>query len=407
MRRRAHSVPAAWRPEPMSARRILFVEASTGGVVGGSLTGILHLIPHLDRTRFAPSLALFEPKSIAVDGAPVHVLPPLPRRAGAAGKGTIARTVARATNFQAVLGTRTRALGALLRRERPALVYLANGVRANLDGVIAARLRRVPVVCHEKALGSFGPLERLASRWIDACVCMTDEIAAHCRARRLRPRRLITIHDGIDTRRFAPGGGAAIRREFGIPADAPLAGIVGHIQDWKGQHLVVEAVARARRRFAELRCLVVGGVHRRGVEYAAYLRERIAAPDLAGHVILTGARDDVPACLDAMDVAIHASVVPEPFGRVLIEAMALGRAVIAPREGGPLAVVVDGETGLLVAPRDADALADALATLLADPARRVAMGHAGRSRVDAVFDIRHHVAAMEALFEDVLAQGSR
>ena len=124
-------------------------------------------------------------------------------------------------------------------------------------------------------------------------------------------------------------------------------------------------------------------------------------------MILTGARDDVPACLDAMDVAIHASVVPEPFGRVLIEAMALGRAVIAPREGGPLAVVVDGETGLLVAPRDADALADALATLLADPARRVAMGHAGRSRVDAVFDIRHHVAAMEALFEDVLAQGSR
>src|SRR5437867_4510571 len=80
------------------------------------------------------------------------------------------------------------------------------------------------------------------------------------------------------------------------------------------------------------------------------------------------------------------------------------RAGVAPREGGPLAVVVAGETGLLVAPRDADALADALATLLADPARRVAMGHAGRSRVDAVFDIRHHVAAMEALFEDVLAQ---
>jgi glycosyltransferase involved in cell wall biosynthesis len=386
----------------MPARRILFVEASAGGVVGGSLTGILHLIPHLDRARFAPALALYEPKPISID-VPVHLLPPLPRREGARGKSAVRRTLARATNLYAMVGTRARALASLFRRERPTLVYLANGMRANLDGAIAAAVCRIPVVCHEKALGRLGPLERLASRWIDACVCMTDEIAEHCRAERLSPRRLLTIYDGIDTSRFAPGGGAAIRREFGIPASAPVTGIVGHVQDWKGQHLVVEAVARARRRFPELRCLVVGGVHRQGIEYAARLRERIAAADLAGHVLLTGARHDVPSCLDAMDVAIHASVVPEPFGRVLIEAMTLGRPVVAPREGGPLAIVVDGETGLLVRPRDPDALADALVTLLADPDRRTAMGRAGRARVDALFDIRHHVAAVEALFDEIFA----
>src|SRR5438876_131975 len=106
----------------MAARRILFVEASTGGVVGGSLTGILHLIPHLDRARFTPSLALFESKSIAVDGVPVHVLPPLPRRAGAERRRVLARAAARTTNFYALLGTRVRAMTRLLRRERPALV---------------------------------------------------------------------------------------------------------------------------------------------------------------------------------------------------------------------------------------------------------------------------------------------
>ncbi|TMB58867.1 MAG: glycosyltransferase family 4 protein [Deltaproteobacteria bacterium] len=277
-------------------------------------------------------------------------------------------------------------------------------MRANLDGLIAARRCRIPVVCHEKGFERVGPLERLTSRWLEACICMTEEIEAHCRARHLRARRLLTIYDGIDTAAFAPGGGAAVRRELGIPPDAPLAGIVGHIQDWKGQHLVVEAVARARARFPELRCLLVGGVHRRGAEYAERIHERIARPDLAGHVVLTGARHDVPACLDAMDVVIHASVVAEPFGRVLIEAMAIGRPVIAPREGGPLLIVVDGETGLLVPPRDAGALADALLALLADPARRAAMGRAGRARVDAVFDIRHHVRAMEALFDEVLAR---
>jgi glycosyltransferase involved in cell wall biosynthesis len=77
--------------------------------------------------------------------------------------------------------------------------------------------------------------------------------------------------------------------------------------------------------------------------------------------------------------------------------------VIAPREGGPLVIVADGETGMLVPPRDPTAMADALVALLADPARRTAMGRAGRARAEAVFDIRRHVQAMEALFDEVLA----
>jgi glycosyltransferase involved in cell wall biosynthesis len=86
--------------------------------------------------------------------------------------------------------------------------------------------------------------------------------------------------------------------------------------------------------------------------------------------------------------------------------MALGKPVIAPREGGPLVIVVDGETGLLVPPRDPHALAEALATLVGNPARREAMGRAGRKRVDDVFDIRHHVQKMEALFDAVLTNGT-
>src|SRR5215470_7166532 len=277
----------------MPARQVLFVEASTGGVVGGSLTGILHLIAHLDRARFTPSLALFEDKRIADGDLPVHVLPPLPRTVAANGTGPLGRAWLRATNLWTVLGARAGVLTDVFRREQPALVYLANGFRANMDAVVAAARCRIPVVCHEKGFERVGPLERLASRWIDACVCMTEEIERHCRAHGLRAQRIVTIYDGIDCREFAPGGGAAVRRELGIPADAPVCGIVGHIQDWKGQHLVVEAVARARQRFPELRCLVVGGVHRRGAEYAAALQERIARPDLAGHVVLTGARRDV------------------------------------------------------------------------------------------------------------------
>ncbi len=387
----------------MTPRRILFLEASTGGVVGGSLTGILPLIAGLDRARFAPSLALFETKHLGTNGVPIRVLPPLPDRYSGRPESSFGRMLGRGRNL-ASLAKRTRALARLFRQERPALVYLANGVRANIDGVLAARLCSVPVICHEKGFEQLGAVGRFASRWIDACIGMTDEVSEHCRKDGVRARRLLTIYDGVDCAKFAPGGGAAVRRELGIPADVPVAGIVGHLQEWKGQHIVVEAIAQARTRFPELHCLLVGGVHRRGGEYAARLRARIAALGLERHVILTGARADVPACLDAMDIVLHSSITPEPFGRVMIEGMALGRPVIAPREGGPLAIVVDGQTGLLVPPRDADGMARGLMELLGDPARSRAMGRAARARVEAVFDIRHHVRAMESLFEELLAE---
>jgi len=390
----------------VGVRRIVFVEMSASGVLGGSLTGIVPLLERLDRTRFAPSLVLFEPKPVAAAleaaGVPVHVLPPLPAQTAEARGGRVGRALVRTRDLAGAVLPRARAQAALFRRERPDLVYLANGLTACLDGVVAATLCGLPMICHEKGFRRVGPVERLLSRRVDACVCMTDEIAEHYRTAGVQARRFTTVWDGIDATSFALGGGDAVRRELGVPADAPVVGIVGHLQDWKGQLLVAEAVARARTRVPALRCLVVGGVHRQGTAYAEELRARIARPDLAGHVLLTGERTDVAACLDAMDVAIHASVRREPFGRVLIEAMAAGRPVIAPREGGPRVIVVDGETGVLVPPRDPAALADAIVALLADPERRAAMGAAGRARVAAAFDIRDHVRAIEALLDDVL-----
>jgi len=391
-------------PDP---RRILFVEASVGGVLGGSLTGILHLLRGLDRARFAPAMVLYEPKpaveaELAHAGVAVHVLPDLPIPSADGRRGRLGRALLRASDLLGVVFPRSKALAAIIARERPAIVYLANGLTANLDGVVAAARCGVPVVCHEKGYRRVGPVERFLSRWVDVCIGMTEHVTEHYAARGVRPGRMATVYDGIDCDDFRPGGGVAVRRELHIPAAAPVVGLVGHIQEWKGQRLVVEAVARLHARWPELRCLLVGGVHRQGEAYAEALRARIRDLGLTESVLLTGERADVAACLDAMDVAIHASIKPEPFGRVMIEAMALGRPLIAPREGGPLAIVDDGVTGLLVEPRDADALAVAIETLVADGERRRAMGVAARRRVDEVFDLRHHVHAIEAIFDEIL-----
>lgn len=395
----------------MAPHRILFVEASVGGVLGGSLTGILQLIDRLDRTRFAPALLLYQEKEIIPQleaaGVPVAVLPPQPGWLPDGDRGRAGRALLRMREIASVVLPRAQAVGAHLERARPDLVYLANGVTPNLDALVAAARAGVPALVHEKGYRRIGPRERFMSRWIDVFVGMTELVTAHAQKRGVRARRHLTVYDGIDCERFAPGGGAAVRAELGIPPDAPVIGIVGHIQGWKGQDLVVQAMAQLRDRHPELRCLIVGGVHRQGGEYAERMRKRIADERLERQVILTGARRDVAACLDAMDVAIHSSTNPEPFGRVLIEAMALSRPLVAPREGGPLEIVVDGETGLLVAPRDATALAQGIDRLVADPVLRRRMGEAGRARVEAVFDIRHHVRAMEAIFEEMLARRGR
>src|SRR5262249_57270685 len=140
--------------------------------------------------------------------------------------------------------------------------------------------------------------------------------------------------------------------------------------------------------------------------YAEEVRATIAGEGLGDVVLLTGARRDVPACMSAMDVVVHYSTRREPFGRVVIEAMALGRAVIGPREGGPREAIVDGESGLLVPPRDPAALAAGLVELLGDPARRTAMGRAARARGEAGFDIRHHVPGMEAVMSETMSRAA-
>jgi glycosyltransferase involved in cell wall biosynthesis len=382
---------------------VLFVEGSAGGVVGGSLTGILELLPYLDRRRYEPALVLAEAKpGLELPGTPIHVLAPRADAGPVVARSATARTLRRGVQVFSVVLPRARELVRLFAREQPALVYLASGLNSNLATVVAAARTHTPVVCHFKGFRRIGPVDRYLSRWIDVAITMTDEISRHYQARRVHARRFVTIYDGIDAARFVTGGGTAVRREFGIPDGAPLVGIVGHVQEWKGQVLVAEAVARARRTIPELRCLVVGGVHKLGTAYGDRLKARIAEPDLAGHVILAGARRDVAACLDALDVAVHASN-REPFGRVLLEAMATGRPVIAPREGGPVEIVVDGETGLLVPPRDTDALAAAMVALLRDPGRRAAMGRAAPARVAAVFDIHAHARAVEAVFDQLLA----
>jgi len=399
------------------ARRILFVEHSETGLVGGSLTGLLHLVRALDPSAYAATLLLYESKSLdgalAGTGCRVLVLPtpdagrrPPVRRTVDARAGQLLhlrRSAGAVRRFVGQVLPRARALLPVLRAERPDIIHLGNSIKANLDGVVAARWAGISVLAHEKGLASYTPFDRLWARTVDCCVCMTDAVRLHLMSQSVRPRRLTVVHDGLDLTHFRraqqPG---AVRAMLGLAPEQPVIGMAVNIQPWKGQDVTLRAVAALVEEFPDLVCVLAGGVVRGAEPFAAALDEFVRARGLAGRVRFLGPRSDVPDVLSALDVVVHASVLPEPFGRILIEAMAVGRPVVASNADGVPEIVVDGQTGLLVPPRDHAALARALGTLLRDPARRARMGADARERVREHFSVERFAQAMQGVYAEML-----
>ncbi|MFI5396479.1 MAG: glycosyltransferase family 4 protein [Candidatus Binatia bacterium] len=402
--------------------RVLFVEASSGGVVGGSLTGLYHLIRGLDRTRFQPAMVLYEPKEIEADlralGVPVHRTRRrrIPkehallkyegyRRAKASSGIRPLFSMGRHALRLVVEGPAAWRLVSVIRREQPDVVHLGNGVRANFDGILACWLTRTPCVCHVKGFEKYSHRERWAVGRIDVLVCMTKAVEEHCARNGIRARSTHVVYDGLDEAAFAPQrDAAAVRTELGIANGAPCVGVIGNLQEWKGQAVLVEAMAQVVRAVPQARALIIGGVHRAGAAYREQLRVRIGELDLGRCLSITGFRGDIADVMNALDVVVHTSVRPEPFGRVILEGMLLGKPVVATAAGGVPELIGDGETGFLTPPGDPARLAERLIPLLQDPTLRRQVGQRAQGWARERFSLQRQVATMSAIYED-LAKG--
>ena len=153
-----------------------------------------------------------------------------------------------------------------------------------------------------------------------------------------------------------------------------VVGIFGRLTPWKGQHILLEAIAQ----LPGYEAVVVGDALFGELDYKQKVLERAQQPDLNGRVHFLGFRKDIPALMKSIDVAIHASVAPEPFGRVIVEGMLAGKPVIATRAGGAAEIVQDGVTGLLVTPGSVEELRLAIVLLATDRSLYEALARAGR-----------------------------
>ncbi len=291
----------------------------------------------------------------------------------------------------------------------------ANSIRAGLVAALARRLGGPPVVAHVRDVLPAGAISTMTSRLLGASA---DVVVANSEYTRWHlpldagAARTEVIHNPVDLDRFDPGlvDPLALRGELGLGAGARLLSVVAQITPWKGQDTAIRALAGLRRRGHDSHLALVGSakfVNKAtrfdNEEYLRQLHELVSSLDLQPHVSFLGERDDVPAVMAATDVLLMPSW-QEPFGRAVIEAMAMGTAVLATDVGGTAEIVSDGVDGLLVAPDQPDRWVEALAGLLADPERLDRLAGAGHERARD-FSVPNHIVAMLEIYAAVVPAG--
>jgi L-malate glycosyltransferase len=298
------------------------------------------------------------------------------------------------------------------RRHRATLIH-ANSIRAGV--VLGLSHAPAATVVHVRDCLPPGPLSsatlRLLASTATTVVANSEYTARSVRA--LAPRaRLEVVHNPVDLEHWNPARIDRVHARTSlreVRERSLLLGVVAQLTPWKGQDTAIEALRLLRKQGIDAHLLLIGSAkflarstrYDNGA-YVAGLRERIAHADLEDRVSWLGEREDVPELVSALDVLLAPSW-EEPFGRALIEAMALEVPVVATSVGGPPEIIQDGREGYLVAPRDPEAWARAIRRFADSHKLGWEMGRAGRRRVQEAFTIDHHVAAMLDVYERALA----
>ena len=404
---------------PDAPIKVLYCENNVDGTVGGSYYSLLYLVKNLDRRRYYPIVIFYT----------AHTLLPAYQEAGIethVWKRADAFTFGRAHHriwkwlgplrqvalvCQKGLNLFRGFLLPALQRARYIkqhgirIVHLNNSVLYNHDWMLAAKLAGVKCVTHERGINDwFPPSSRYFGKRLDAVICISEAVQRNMRERGAEFGNSVVIHNGLDPDSMKIGVPPdVLRASYGIAQDTVVIGMLGNIKAWKGQDTLIRAMDRVRRSVPDVRCLLVGDTSPADREYGQSLHALVASLDLGKQIVFAGFQRNVGDFLMIFDVMVHASVLPEPFGRVILEAMACKKPVIGSRAGAIPEIVEEERTGLTFPPGDSDALAEAIISLISDRVRMRRLGENGYTRLVNEFHIARNIEATQALYERMLS----
>jgi glycosyltransferase involved in cell wall biosynthesis len=400
----------------MRKKRIFYLELSTAGTIGGSHHSLYFLVRELDRARYEPIVGFYEHNEFENEfrelGADVRILQPpngffgpRPFTGRLAVLNPLRRAFNSAANFISAVFLPMLRHARWLKANRVDLVHLNNHAFSG-DWILACRLLGIPCVAH--ARGMRVKLDRFPlyiAKKLDRVFCISQAVCDSLVRCGCESDNFLLLHNGIDPEKLKVRRAAdEIRSDLGISPSQPVIGMVGNIKRWKGQRVLVEALPAIIAKNPQLVCVFVGAVDGEDQPYFAEIEVFINEHGLSESVTFAGYTRNVPDYINIMDLVVHASIEPEPFGRVIIEAMAMGKPVVASGDGGVPEIVDEPACGLTFRPGSAEGLANSVNELLSNRPGLEAIGLSGLERVNSHFHIRTNAARTMEVYETLLAK---
>jgi glycosyltransferase involved in cell wall biosynthesis len=412
---------------PTSPTHILYIaEFSTGG----SVESLLCLVGGLDRSEFKATVLFYsmpdEATSERFSAAGAAVCSLYPFRSEKGGRKQLPRYSLQA-KIRTIFGRRIQQLYASfkyvlyflrfrlsvyrdIRQQigllQPDVIHLNNGVGSDTPGILAARSCKIPVVCHSRTFARLAPVNVAAAGAVRRFVCISNAVRDHLVATGVAHDRCVVIPNAVDLQHFsqAEKEPAGIREEFGWDDSHQLFVLVGRVVSWKGQDIFIQAIAEAQQSDPSIRGLIVGDSDPSDVndEYIDKLRTLITESELDDTVKFAGHRTDIPNIMQTANVVVCASSLPEPFGRVIIESMAVGTIAIATNAGGAVDIIEDGVNGLLIPINESAAMANAMLRLSRDQALAHTLRTEALSTVAKNFTIERHVNQISDIYRSLV-----
>jgi len=370
--------------------KILYVHRSAGRTYGGALVELLRVLERLDRGAFEPRVLLsledFHADLFRKIGVRTICLP-LPSFRKGKSLPKIPFVLYRLVRF--------------LRREGIDLVHVNDADDAALL-ILASKWVGIPCLVHARSEMEPKKFKKLRVHRADRVLAVSEAVRQAAISGGVEEKRVRTSYSGCDLEKIEKEAALfSVRERFGLPSDALLVGSVANIAPKKGLHYLIEACARVSD--PSLFCVIVGA------DDHGMQKDLVARADALGighRVRFVGFQERVIPFIAAMDLFVLASV-DEGFGIVLLEAMALGKPVIATEVHGPPEIVLSGKTGFLVPPADSDALAKAITLLARNADLREEMGRAGRARVWERFTLERQVREWESIYRSLHQERGR
>ena len=412
-------------PGAAGPRNVLFIENSIG--LSGSTMSLSTLLGELDRSRYAPQVVVSRANQkdyLEQALGPAIPISVVPWRNSLKSVPVVQSLLARTARYPRL--PHRIATGAVAALDVPGIILpyvwrlhrLAHGARIDvihhnngLDvrAVLLAKWLGVPLIAYQRGTEWNSLTVRYISRFVDAYVANSEATKGVLLGLGLQSDRIKVIYPPIDLQRFHPGVDASRqRRELGLGDGELTFGIPGTLLKWKGHDVFLKAARLVLEALPAARAVIIGEVPDGSTGYRDELMGLARELGIERRTVFTGFRRDIPELIQLLDVVVHASVKPEPFGRVIAEGMAMGKPVVASRLGGPIEIIQDGETGFLVPPGDPEKLGRRIIELLTTASLAQRLGNNARVQAAARFSPAAHARLVEQVYEDVLtAHGAR